>query len=968
MCILKLKNITTMKKTLLKKVFTLVLSILTTLGVYAQGTYGGNLYFDFKNSDATWTTSTTGTFTISSFGTANTNIIVGAISSVSPTRSAKEGYSGATKCRTVELSELPNLGYIGLAVQNGSSSNQAVLEVQVYTGSAWLTTETLTLAGNAATTWKPTSVLSKSGVKVKFVFPFDCWFYGLKTYDLKNAETYQDAPSLLFTTPAEGANLPANGTISLQFDELLKVSTGTPTLGNATINSVTYLGNVMVISYSGYTDATNPLFVPSVCVTDYSGTSLSGDITKNFAIDITPPNYVSASIPNGSTIHIQDLGETVRKIKLTFDEDIQVGTGTISFNGVTVSTSISGKILTISYFGLPYNATNTLTVPASFIKDLSGNILATDVVLTYYTGARDATPPVLNAQSVINGAVNQPIGGSIYLTFDEVVTGTTIPITIDGVPVTVSNNNNVLGLNYNNLPYNTDIVVNLPEGSVIDSCGNAYAGSSFSFTTIAKVPKAFDIIVAKDGSGDYTSIQAAINAVPSNGTSRTSIYVKKGTYNEKISILAGKNKISLIGEDADNTIITWNECANIATDANGNSSPGTDNSYTMLVAGTDFYAENLTIRNDYIYLGPPAVNEQAVALEHKGDKHVLKNCKLYSYQDTYYPKTADTRQYLYNCYIQGGTDFIFGGGTCFIESSIIKCIEGGQYITAASEATKEFGLVLNNCTVSYADPSYTMGTKRAFYLGRPWKTPAKTAYINCKFEDNLVQAVGWAEWSGTNNHLSAVYREYNSSNLAGTPLSTANRVAWSKQLSIEQANRHIHDNAFNYGANGSWNPMPYLTAPTAPENVKKDASGQLSWDESTFAVGYLVYKNGELLGKTSTNAYTDVNYEAESVYTVKAANEYGALSTTSESATETGIKATIIKQGLLVSTSITNEIQLKDADILVDLVILSPNGQIVKSQKVTTSTVNISLLLNGLYIAKATTINGSIVIDKFIKK
>jgi len=956
-----------MKKPLLKKVFTLVLSIFPALGVYAQGTYGGNLYFDFKNSDATWTTSTTGTFTISSFGTANTNIIVGAISSVSPTRSAKEGYTGATKCRTIELSEFPNLGYIGLAVQNGSSSSQAVLEVQVYTGSAWLTTETLTLAGNAATTWKPTSVLSKSGVKVKFVFPFDCWFYGLKTYDLKNAETYQDAPSLLFTTPAEGANLPANGTISLQFDELLKAGTGTPTLGNATINSVTYLGNVMVISYSGYTDATNPLFVPAACVSDYSGTPLFGDITKNFAIDITPPNYVSASIPNESTIHIQDLGETARKIKLTFDEDIQVGTGTISFNGATVSTSISGKILTISYFGLPYNATNTLTVPASFIKDLSGNILATDVVLTYYTGARDATPPVLN-QSVINEALNQPIGGSIYLTFDEVVAGTTTPITINGVPVTVSNNNNVLGLNYNNLPYNTNIVVNLPAGSVRDSCGNTYAGSSFSFTTIAKVPKAFDIIVAKDGSGDYTSIQAAINAVPVNSATRTLIYVKKGIYSEKISILSGKNKISLIGENADNTIITWNECARIATDANGNLSPGTDNAYTMLIAGTDFYAENLTIRNDYIYLGPPAVDEQAVALEHKGDKHVLKNCKLYSYQDTYYPKTADTRQYLYNCYIQGGTDFIFGAGTCFIESSTIKCIEGGQYITAASDNTKEFGLVLNNCSVSYADPSYTMGTKRAFYLGRPWKVAAKTAYVNCKFEDNLVQAAGWAEWSGTNNHLSAVYREYNSTNLTGTPLSTSSRVAWSKQLTTEQANRHIHDNVFNYGASGSWNPIPYLTAPATPENVKKDASGQLSWDESTFTIGYLVYKNGEFLGKTATNAYTDTNYEATATYTVKGANEYGALSAASDAATETSVKNIAIKQGLLISTSVTDELQVKNIGDLTNISILSTNGQIVKSQKVIAATVNISSLPNGLYIAKATTVNGSIVIDKFIKK
>ena len=97
----------------------------------------------------------------------------------------------------------------------------------------------------------------------------------------------------------------------------------------------------------------------------------------------------------------------------------------------------------------------------------------------------------------------------------------------------------------------------------------------------------------------------------------------------------------------------------------------------MLVAGADFYAENLTIRNDYDYNNGTEANKQAVALEHKGDMQVFKNCKMYSYQDTEYPKTADTRQYFTNCLIQGGTDFIFGSGSSFFETCTIKCVQGG---------------------------------------------------------------------------------------------------------------------------------------------------------------------------------------------------------------------------------------------------------------------------------------------------
>jgi hypothetical protein len=249
-----------MKNILLKTFILLIIGSVFSSRVTAQGLYGNTQLFDMKYADGgTWAT-LNHVITIGGYV-----ITVQGISSDSPTRSKSfttinngttipsVSFTGAVKCRSVEISEMASLGEITLAIQNGSSSNLASLEVQIYNGSEWIKADEITLGGNASTLWQPGRLISKSAVAVKFVFPFDCWFYGVKAYNHKDEATAASAPALLQATPPAGAVLPAEGNIRLQFDKLVKVAgnASSVSLGDAAINSIESSGNTILIHYSG---------------------------------------------------------------------------------------------------------------------------------------------------------------------------------------------------------------------------------------------------------------------------------------------------------------------------------------------------------------------------------------------------------------------------------------------------------------------------------------------------------------------------------------------------------------------------------------------------------------------------------------------------------------------------------------------------------------------------------------------
>ena len=247
----------------------------------------------------------------------------------------------------------------------------------------------------------------------------------------------------------------------------------------------------------------------------------------------------------------------------------------------------------------------------------------------------------------------------------------------------------------------------------------------------------YDLVVAKDGSGSFTTVQAAISSIRDfRPEGRTVIFIKKGVYKEKIIMPTQKTEITLIGEDRDSTIITWDDHANI-------DKMGTFKTFTLLIQGNDIVLENLTIQNNAPRLG------QAVALHVEGDRVAFFNCRFLGNQDTIYLGREGCRNFFSGCYIEGTTDFIFGPSTAWFEGCILLG-KVNSYLTAASTPRNcPFGFVFNKCTVNTAD------TATSVYLGRPWRTYAYTLFKECALNGNI-KPEGWNNWGKKENEVKQV--------------------------------------------------------------------------------------------------------------------------------------------------------------------------------------------------------------------
>ena len=287
------------------------------------------------------------------------------------------------------------------------------------------------------------------------------------------------------------------------------------------------------------------------------------------------------------------------------------------------------------------------------------------------------------------------------------------------------------------------------------------------------------IVVAQDGSGDFTTITAAVNSRPDHSQTRITIFIKNGTYREKLVVPSWKTNITLAGEDKEKTIITWD-------DYSGKGALNTFTSYTLLVQGNDFRAENLTIENS---AGPNVA--QAVALHVEADRCVFTNCRLIANQDTLYLGVDNSRQYFVDCYIEGTTDFIFGPATSVFKNCVIHC-KKNSYITAASTPKdKKFGFVFLGCTITHSPDATKV------YLGRPWRPFAQTVFIQCTLGDHILPE-GWHNWNKLDAEKTSYYGEYQSK---GEGASATTRVGWSHQLTEEESRRYTPANIF-----GEWNP------------------------------------------------------------------------------------------------------------------------------------------------------------------
>ncbi len=268
-------------------------------------------------------------------------------------------------------------------------------------------------------------------------------------------------------------------------------------------------------------------------------------------------------------------------------------------------------------------------------------------------------------------------------------------------------------------------------------------------------------IIARDGSGDFTSIQAAIDAIPMGSREPTILLLRMDEYHERV--IVNKDNVRIVGEARDRTVITHSGCAK-DLDAEGKEK-GTFLSYTLLVTGTNVEVENLTVRND---AGDGRDVGQAVAVYAAGDRGVWRNVRMIASQDTLFcgptmPKVARDalprlipdgvpsvgdcpltlgRQYFEDCLIQGDVDFIFGPYRCWFERCTLFMNQRGGFYTAANTPEQAaYGLVFHRCRLTGE-----CGAGMA-HLGRPWRPFARTVFLACDM-DECVSPEGFQDWQG----------------------------------------------------------------------------------------------------------------------------------------------------------------------------------------------------------------------------
>ena len=301
----------------------------------------------------------------------------------------------------------------------------------------------------------------------------------------------------------------------------------------------------------------------------------------------------------------------------------------------------------------------------------------------------------------------------------------------------------------------------------------------------------YDAVVAEDGSGDFESVQAAVDSLEPRTFEEQRVFIEPGRYREKLTVPESLSDVTFLGENPQGTVITYDDHAD-KTGEDGEPI-GTSGSSSVFVDCLDFTAANITFAN-----GAEPV-AQAVAMRPTGDRAMFYNCRFVGNQDTLYTRGKQSNQYYSNCYIEGDVDFIFGAATSYFDSCEIFCKDDG-YVTAASTVEdRPYGYVFNNCTI-YGD-----APPRSVYLGRPWQRYAQTVFLN-SYMGEVIKPVGYEPWDEPNHPdktKTVYYAEYNNE---GPGYEPGNRPDWVHQLSEEEAQPYTDVTEIFRG----WNPEACL--------------------------------------------------------------------------------------------------------------------------------------------------------------
>ncbi len=305
---------------------------------------------------------------------------------------------------------------------------------------------------------------------------------------------------------------------------------------------------------------------------------------------------------------------------------------------------------------------------------------------------------------------------------------------------------------------------------------------AISLSVVNAQPK--KIIVAKDGSGNYTSVQESFNAIPSGNKKPVTIFIKKGIYKELLVLDSLKDFVTLMGEDKNETVLTFDNHQGTIL-PNGDTA-NTWTSASFFIYASHFKAENITFENNAGFTAG-----QAVAVFASGDQLSFFNCRFVGFQDVLFCFRAGSRQYYQDCYIEGTTDFIFGSATAVFQNCLIHSKKKSHVTAASTPKEIKYGFVFFDCKLTGDAGLYGVS------LGRPWRPYASVTYIRCEIGDHILPD-GWNNWRNAANEKTARYAEYKT---FGAGANIEGRVKWSKQLSDEEAKDYTLKNIF-----GDWNP------------------------------------------------------------------------------------------------------------------------------------------------------------------
>lgn len=464
----------------------------------------------------------------------------------------------------------------------------------------------------------------------------------------------------------------------------------------------------------------------------------------------------------------------------------------------------------------------------------------------------------------------------------------------------------------------------------------------FLISSVLLNAQVFDYIVAQDGSGTDLTISSAINKCPDNV--RILIFVKKGTYNEKILIgshsITSNKKISLIGEDAENTIIVYDDYNGKTITYDGRSvTSGTPQSATFTVNATDFYAENITIKNTY-------TAKQAVALYNVADRQTFKNCKLIGYQDTHYLKKG-RRYYFYKTYIEGAVDYICAGGTTLFDSCTLHTIRDGGYLTAPEDITSYttvgstkyyYGFIFRNCKLT--SPAGT-----SYYLGRPWQGTSSSVFISCSMTN--VKNAGWYTSGNSTTDQSTFFAEYNSKDENGSLINTASRVPWSFQLAKDTVEKYYTtDKTFSF-ISTTYNPVSLIQSPETPK-ISGISDGQLLINELTGIKGYILFKNKNAIAFSVNNTFdmNGISMDNNAVFYVKSVGNNGNLS---DSSNEIGLTSGISSIESTYFKIVNKKLVFREKT---EVQLYTSDGKLLQHSK--SDTIDLSKYKSGNFILKMT--------------